>query len=31
LWTMKAPDAFIPMLAALVAAAAVASLRLRGR
>jgi hypothetical protein len=31
LWTMKAPDAFIPMLAALVAAAAVASMRLRGR
>jgi hypothetical protein len=31
LWTMKAPDAFIPMLAALVAAAAVASLQLRGR
>ncbi len=31
LWTMKAPDAFIPVLAALVAAAAVASLRLRGR
>jgi len=28
---MKAPDAFIPMLAALVAAAAVASMRLRGR
>ena len=31
LWTMKAPDAFIPMLAAVVAAAAVASMRLRGR
>jgi hypothetical protein len=31
LWTMKAPDAFIPVLAAVVAAAAVASLRLRGR
>ncbi len=31
LWTMKAPDAFIPMLAAFVAAAAVVSLRLRGR
>jgi len=31
LWTMKAPDAFIPVLAAIVAAAAVASLRLRGR
>ena len=31
LWTMKAPDAFIPVLAALVAAAAVVSLRLRGR
>ena len=31
LWTMKAPDAFIPLLAALVAAVAVVSLRLRGR
>jgi hypothetical protein len=31
LWTMKAPDAFIPLLAAFVAAAAVAGLRLRGR
>lgn len=31
LWTMKAPDAFIPVLAALVAAAAVVSLRLRDR
>jgi hypothetical protein len=31
LWTMKAPDAFVPLLAAVVAAAAVVSLRLRGR
>jgi hypothetical protein len=31
LWTMKAPDAFIPLLAALVAATAAVSLRLRGR
>jgi hypothetical protein len=31
LWTMKAPDAFVPVLVALVAAAAVVSLRLRGR
>lgn len=31
LWTMKAPDAFVPLLAALVAAGAVASLRLRGK
>jgi hypothetical protein len=30
LWTMEAPDAFVPLLAALVAAAAVASYRLRG-
>ena len=31
LWTMKAPDAIVPVLAALVATAAVVSLRLRGR
>lgn len=31
LWAMKAPDAFVPTLAALVAAAAVVSVRLRGR
>jgi hypothetical protein len=31
LWTMQSPDAFVPLLAALVAAAAVASLRLRGK
>ena len=31
LWTMNAPDAFVPLLAALVAAAAVVSLRLRGK
>ncbi|MGE5161999.1 MAG: DUF6064 family protein [Betaproteobacteria bacterium] len=31
LWTMNAPDAFVPPLAALLAAGAAASLRLRGR
>jgi hypothetical protein len=31
LWTMGAPDAVVPLLAAAVAAAAVVSLRLRGR
>jgi hypothetical protein len=31
LWTMRAPDAFVPLLAAVVAAAAVTSLRLRGK
>lgn len=31
LWTMKAPDAFVPLVAAFVAAAAVVGLRLRRR